>query len=39
MAKRYELTGDIDCNIWYRDGRWVKLRFQASDGSTIDYES
>lgn len=39
MAKRYVLTGDIDCELWYHQGRWVKLRFQASDGSTIDYLS
>jgi len=39
MAKHYVLTGDIDCELWYHQGRWVKLRFQASDGSTIDYLS
>lgn len=37
MAKRYVLAGDIDCELWYHDGRWVKLRFRASDGSMIDY--
>jgi Domain of unknown function (DUF6134) len=37
MAERYELAGDIDCDLWYHGGRWVKLRFRAPDGSTIDY--
>jgi hypothetical protein len=37
LAKRYALAGDIDCDLWYNGGRWVKLRFQAPDGSTIDY--
>ena len=36
-AERYRLSGDIDCDIWYHDGRWSKLRFAASDGSIIDY--
>ena len=39
MATRYVLSGDIDCELWYHEGQWVKLRFQASDGSTIDYQS
>lgn len=36
-AMRYRLRGDLDCDLWYRDGQWTKLRFTASDGSTIDY--
>lgn len=38
-AKRYALAGDIDCHLWYHQGRWVGLRFEASDGSTIHYEA
>lgn len=37
-ARRYEYTGDLQAEVWYDDGgRWVKLRFQGRDGSTIDY--
>lgn len=38
-ATRYDYTGDLkDTSVWYDDqGRWVKLRFKARDGSTIDY--
>lgn len=37
-ATRYAYTGDIQANVWYDDaGRWVKLRFLGTDGSTIDY--
>ncbi len=38
-ATRYDYTGDLqDTSAWYdREGRWVKLRFKARDGSTIDY--
>ncbi|HSA80840.1 MAG TPA: DUF6134 family protein, partial [Geminicoccaceae bacterium] len=36
-ATRYRLRGDIDCELWYHEGRWSKLRFGASDGSTIEY--
>jgi len=35
-ATRYALRGDLDCDLWYRDGHWQKLRFSIS-GSTIDY--
>ena len=38
MAKRYVLEGDVDCELWYHEGRWVGLGFQLSDGSTISYE-
>ena len=37
-ATRYAYTGDFEADVWYDDaGRWVKLRFQARDGSVIDY--
>ena len=38
-ATRYDYTGDLkDTSVWYdAEGRWVKLRFKARDGSTIDY--
>lgn len=36
-ATRYRLEGDLSCELWYVDQRWCKLRFGASDGSTIDY--
>ncbi len=36
-ATPYELAGDITCTLWYRDGRWVGLRFIGEDGSVIDY--
>lgn len=35
-ARRYTLAGDLDCDLWYHDGKWSKLRFDIS-GSTIDY--
>lgn len=38
MATRYAYTGDFDTEVWYDDaGRWVKMRFEGKDGSTIDY--
>jgi Family of unknown function (DUF6134) len=36
-AERYALSGDLECELWYHDGSWAKLRFAATDGSTIDY--
>jgi len=38
-ATRYDYQGDLkDTSVWYDDqGRWVKLRFKARDGSIIDY--
>lgn len=37
-AIKYLLTLDRDIEIWYdRAGRWVSLRFEAFDGSSIDY--
>lgn len=39
-AIRYNYTGDLqDTSVWYDEfGRWVKLQFQAEDGSIITYE-
>lgn len=36
-ATPYDLAGDITCTIWYREGRWVKLRFLGEDESQIEY--
>ena len=36
-ATRYRLRGDLNCEIWYHERQWSKLRFVASDGSTVDY--
>jgi len=37
-ARHYLYSGDLNGEIWYdSDGRWVKLRFRADDGSIIDY--
>ena len=39
LATRYQYSGDIDTTVWYDDdGRWVKMRFPAKNGSIIDYE-
>lgn len=36
-ARHFAYTGDLDTEVWYDDrGRWVKLRFRARDGSTIE---
>lgn len=38
-ATHYRYTGDLQNDVWYDErGHWVKLRFKAKDGSTIDYE-
>ena len=37
QAERYTLSGELECELWYHDASWAKLRFAASDGSTIDY--
>lgn len=38
-AVKYQYSGDLEPTVWYDDrGRWVKMRFSAKDGSTIDYE-
>jgi len=37
-AERWRYSGELDTTVWYDDaGRWVGLRFAASDGSIIDY--
>lgn len=37
-ATRYRYTGDIRMDQWFDDsGRWVKMSFAASDGSTVEY--
>jgi len=37
-ANHYLYSGDLNGEIWYdEEGRWVKLRFRADDGSMIDY--
>jgi hypothetical protein len=37
-ADRYRLAGDLDLETWYdTDGRWLGMRFQGEDGSTIEY--
>lgn len=37
-ARRYLYTGELDNEVWYdAEGRWVRMRFKARDGSTIDY--
>ena len=37
-ARRWTYTGELQNEVWYdRDGRWVKMRFQGKDGSTIEY--
>lgn len=38
QAMRYAYTGALQNEVWYDSaGRWVKLRFQGRDGSTIEY--
>ena len=37
-ARHFRYTGELEVDVWYdAEGRWVKLRFKAEDGSTIDY--
>lgn len=37
-ATHYRYTGDLLAEVWYDDsGRWVKMRFDGRDGSTIEY--
>lgn len=38
QARRFVYSGDLSVEAWYDlAGRWVKLRFPAEDGSTIEY--
>ncbi len=37
-ARHYVYSGDLQNEVWYdAEGRWVKMRFQADDGSKIEY--
>lgn len=37
-ATRYAYTGELATEVWYDNaGRWVKMRFKGTDGSTIEY--
>lgn len=38
-ATRYRYSGDLQTEAWYDSkGRWLKLRFKADDGSTIEFQ-
>lgn len=38
QATRYRYEGDVKMDQWFDDrGRWVKMAFAGSDGSTIEY--
>jgi hypothetical protein len=37
LADRFRIGGDIKLESWYDGGRWLGMRFLASDGSTIEY--
>ncbi len=37
-ATHFAYTGELTTEVWYDDfGRWVRMRFKGSDGSTIEY--
>ena len=36
-AMHYAVSGGLDRDLWYQDGKLVHVRFKAEDGSTIDY--
>jgi|GEM_PF-312087 len=37
-ATRHDYLGDIETSVWYDNhGRWVRMRFEAKDGSIFDY--
>lgn len=37
-ARRHRYTGDLEVDVWYDEaGRWVAMRFEGKDGSTIEY--
>lgn len=39
-ARHYVMSGDLDLELWYDPaGTLARLRFEASDGSTIDYRA
>ncbi|MCG8510936.1 MAG: DUF6134 family protein, partial [Rhodospirillales bacterium] len=38
QARRYVYSGELENEVWYdSQGQWVKMRFVARDGSTVDY--
>ena len=38
-SRKYVYNGDIEATVWYdQAGRWVKMKFSAKDGSTIEYD-
>jgi hypothetical protein len=39
-AKRYVMSGDAVRELWYdaKSGAWLKMKFEGSDGSTIEIE-
>lgn len=38
-ARRYRLSGDYNRDLWYdaRDGKLVRVHFEAADGSEVEY--
>ena len=36
-AESIRLIGDLQRELWFADGKLVHVRFQAEDGSQIDY--
>lgn len=38
QARHFRYSGDLETEVWYDEqGRWVKMRFAARDGSIIEY--
>jgi hypothetical protein len=38
VAEHYVVSGDFERELWYDDqGRLVRVRFRASDGSLLEY--
>ena len=37
QATHYAVTGGLNRDLWYADGKLVHVRFAAEDGSVIDY--
>ena len=38
-ATHFRYSGDLQAEVWYdNSGRWVQLRFEGNDGSTIFYQ-
>ena len=36
-AEHYAISGDLQRELWFADGKLVHVRFEAEDGSQIDY--